>query len=364
MLLAGLLAVGGCGETVVRIGFLADLSGRGSGTGIAARNGAILAVDALNADGGIRGKQVVLHIKDDRGTAETAVVVDRELVGEDVALAIGHLNSGAGLAGLPVLLDAGIPVISPAMGTEKLTGLADGFFRLVPESTGQGVVLAKEMIRGTASDARVAVLLEENNLAYGEAVAGGFLPLWRQSGRTVAVEARYQTGDMAMLGQVVDTLLQSEAEAYLIIGGGLDLAVFSQKIRRQVPNACIASGMWAMTTDFLRNAGKAGDGVLFPQLFSPRSETPEWLSFVKSYRDRFGEDPLFSSGTAYEAVMVAATAMRQVKTLSMETIHAALLAASPYAGLQEDIAFDAHGDCNRTYRVVTVQDGAFVEVLP
>ena len=364
LLLAGLMGIGGCGEAVVRIGFMADLSGRGSGSGIAARNGALLAVDELNTRGGIRGKRVVLHIKDDKGTAESAIEGDRELVEEGIVLAVGHINSGAGLPALPLLLDAGIPVVSPAMGTEKLSGIDDGFFRVMPESSGQGASIAAYLTDITGKDARVAILLEENNLAYGETVAGGFKSVWEGSGRTVVLETRYHAGDLSALDRVVETLLKSQAEAYLIVSGGLDLAFFSQKIKMRQPEAYIASGMWGMTGDFLHNAGKAGEGVVFPQLFSPGSGAPAWKGFFTRYLEKFGTEPLYSSGTAYEAVMVAATAMEQVKHPSMSTIHDALLAASPYEGLQEAIVFDVYGDCQRAYRVVTVQNGSLVEVLP
>lgn len=363
LLVGFLLMTGGCGESVIRIGLMADLSGRGSGSGLAMRNGAMLAVEEVNARGGVRGKRVSLHIKDDKGLADTAVAVDKELVTEGIALAIGHLNSGPGLPGVQVLLDAGIPVISPAMGTGELTGLYDGFFRLIPESVWQGRILAKAVLDRTPEGATVSFLLEENNMAYCVEVESGFQEEWETAGRNPAQVHRYKSGETVDFDRIAGALLRDKADVVVLVTGGLDLAVFTQLLRKQQPTVLLASGMWGMTHDFLENAGRAGDGVLFPHLFSLESRVPAWQAFEERYRKTFFADPLFSSGTAYESVMIACEAMERADSLKGDDIRAAILAGSPYQGLQETISLDEYGDCRRSYRVVTVRDGSFVEVF-
>lgn len=358
------LLLPGCGESVIRIGFMADLSGRGSGSGIAARNGAMLAVDEINAQGGIGGKRVVLHIKDDKGIAAEAERVDRELIEEGIVLAVGHLNSGPGIPGVKLLLEAGIPVVSPAMGAKSLTGIQDGFFRVVPVSVDQGRVVAGELIRQTSVGATAALLLEENNLAYGETVAEGFRDEWEASGRKTATTMTYLAGPDAPFDEVVERLAQTGSDAFLLIGGGLDLAVYTQKIRARMPDALIASGMWGMTNDFLQQAGRAGEGVVFPHVYLPSSTSIAWNRFMERYRDVYSVEPIFSSGTAYEAVKIACMAIGKAASLNKEDLEASLLAHSPYEGLQGAVEFDAYGDCLRGYVPVVVRNSRFLEVRP
>ena len=328
------------------------------------RNGAMLAVEDVNARGGIHGKRVVLHIKDDMGLADQAVVVDQELVNEGIVLGIGHLSSGPGLPGVKILLDAGIPVISPTMSTGILSGLDDGFFRVMPESVWQGRLLAQEMLERSSDEAKVSILLEENNMEYCEDVSQGFQEVWEAAGRRVTNILQYESGETVAFDEIAEDMLQHDADVYLIVTGGLDLAVFSQKIRKHMPDTLIASGMWGMSQDFLQNAGMAGEGVLFPHLYSMTSTVPAWTSFVDRYQKAFSLDPLSPSGSTYESIMIACEAIEKADSLKGEDIRRALLDNSPYEGLQADIPFDAYGDCLRPYRVVTVQDGRFVEVLP
>ena len=108
----------------------------------------------------------------------------------------------------------------------------------------------------------------------------------------------------------------------------------------------------------------SGEGVLFPHLYSLTSTAHTWQTFVERYKEAFSIDPLFSSGTAYESVMIACAAIGQADSVRGEDLRKTLLKNSPYVGLQEDIHFDSYGDCQRTYRVVTVRDGRFVEEQP
>ncbi len=356
------MVVGGCGKADIKVGFMADLSGRASELGISARNGAFLAEQEINDAGGVRGKNLRLILKDDKGMAETATTVDKELVDEGVVLGIGHLASGPGMAGLKVFQAAGIPMLSPLMSTESLTGKKDGFFRIIDSNARQGAMLARDALGGGAEPGKAAILFETGNRAYTEEVGNSFEKTYEEGGGTVVLMHSYASGTGIEFDAIVEKLVSSGADTFLIVAGGLDLGIFVQKLRLLVPESMIYSGMWGMTSDMIRNAGRLGEGVRFPSVYDPDGTTEKWLDFRSAYLKAYKVEPGFASVYAYDAVMVAAGVLREAAVPEPDAISEGLLSQAPYEGLQTDIPMDAAGDSARGYMLVQVRGGRFEKV--
>ena len=340
---------------------MADLSGRASELGISARNGAFLAEQEINEAGGIRGRNLRLILQDDKGFAETAASVDRELVDEGVVLGIGHLASGPGLAGLKVFQAAGIPMLSPLMSTESLTGKEDGFFRIIDSNAKQGALLARDALGGTGPG-KAAILFETGNRAYTEEVGNSFKKTYEAGGGTVVLTHSYASGTGIDFDAITEKLVSSGADTFLVVAGGLDLGIFVQKLRLKKPEARIYSGMWGMTSDMIRNAGRLGEGVRFPSVYDPDGTSKKWLDFRSAYLKTYKVEPGFASVYAYDAVMVAVSVLRETAVPDPDAISEGLLSQAPYEGLQTDIPMDAAGDSARGYMLVQVRGGRFEKV--
>ncbi len=105
----------GCGgekkQEVVKIGFLAPLTGGNSAIGIGMKNSAQLAVDQVNKSGKYPYK-FELVTADDAGDPSTAVAAANKLIADKGVVAVaGHFNSGCGLATTPVFHKAGMPMV-------------------------------------------------------------------------------------------------------------------------------------------------------------------------------------------------------------------------------------------------------------
>jgi len=356
------LALSGCEKNDIKIGLMMDLSGRSSELGISARNGAFLAEKEINDAGGVQGRNLRLIVKDDQGLAETATAVDEELIGEGVVLGIGHLASGPGLAGLKVFQTAGIPMLSPLMSTESLTGKKDGFFRIIASNARQGEMLAEDALNRGMPPGKAAILFETGNRTYTEEVGSNFRSVYEAGGGTIVLQDSYASGTGIEYDAIAEKLASSGADTFLLVAGGLDLGVFVQKLRLLVPDAVIYSGMWGMTADMIRNAGRHGEGVRFPSVYDPDGKTGKWLGFRSAYLKKYAVEPGVASVYAYEAVMVAAEVLREVSVPEPDAISEALLSQAPYVGLQTDIPMDPAGDSDRGYILVQVRDGRFEKV--
>ena len=101
-----------------------------------------LAVEDLNARGGVAGRQIRLLVEDDLGTPEGAVAADARLRKEGVVAIIGHMTSGLSAAALPEAERAHRALFSPSSSSPAFTGKADVFFRTAPSSLDEAAALA------------------------------------------------------------------------------------------------------------------------------------------------------------------------------------------------------------------------------
>ncbi len=356
------IACAGCGRRVLEVGFVADLSGRGSHVGVSARNGANLAVREAERQAGGGQAVIRLTVVDDQGTPEGAVEADRALAARHVALVVGHATSGPGQAGIPVLQAAGIPVLSPLMSAASLTGRRDGFYRIIDENTVQGKVLAKAA-RDTSvrlgRPLRAAVLTESVNAAYTADVKDGFIEAWEEAGGDVVFEADYRAEGEIPFDRLAESIAGSGADTVLLVTGGMDLGLLVQKVHLLTPEARFYAGMWGMTADFVAHAGAAGEGTVFPSVFDPDSTEARWIAFQRAYLDAYGEEPDFAAVYGYEAMQVAIGALRAAGSADAASIGDALVAGAPWPGLQSDIPLDANGDSSRGYRLMVLESGRF-----
>ncbi len=103
----------GCSSLApIRIGFAAELSGKQNELAINLRDGVQLAVDDINASGGIKGRPVELLIEDDLGTPEGAKAAENKLIDAGVVAIVGHLTSGQTAAGYQVATERKTVLIS------------------------------------------------------------------------------------------------------------------------------------------------------------------------------------------------------------------------------------------------------------
>lgn len=111
LVFAGLLLSHACSQEPILIGFSANLTGTYSDLGVQGRNGASLALERINEEGGVAGRKLRLLARDDGNTAQQARQADRDLIANGVVAIIGHMTSAQSQAALPIAQgDVDMPV--------------------------------------------------------------------------------------------------------------------------------------------------------------------------------------------------------------------------------------------------------------
>ncbi len=357
-LMAGLLLlVTACQDPQpISIGFLGPLTGRASGLGTAARNGFLLAIDQANAAGGIKGRQIVGLPTDTNLDQEVALQAVHNLLERQVRMIIGPMSSQVAVTTVPELNQAEIPMISPTVSTNELTGLDDFFFR-VYYTNAQAAQLLAERLRTTDGYRRIAVIYDLGNRAYTENWLNIFKDHLVGIGGNLISDIPFEYGSNTLFTKIVTKAIAGQPDALLILANAVDTALICQQLEKQgIQLPRYATG-WSYSDDLFQFGGKAVEGLVLIQSADMDVDTAEMDRFRKAYLERYREQPKFQSLHAYDATRIAIDVLS--KTEDPQEIRR-LLRNQSFQGVQTRISFDQNGDLSTPRLFLArVENGVF-----
>ena len=360
-LLITFIATAACERSApIRVGFSGCMSGRLSDLGIAGRNGVTLAVEELNAAGGLHGRMVELLTRDNHQDPGTAVRSDRELIDLGAVAIIGHMTSAMTLTALPQLNREGILMISPTATSNRLNGLDDVLIRVMPPNRAETDHLAR-YARQDLGLRRMAALYDLSNRAYSEGYFENFEDAFESLGGHVVHTARFTSGPGTDFSELTSGLLHPDLDGLLVVAGGMDTAMICQHIRMYGIDLPVISSGWAMTRDLLHHGGRAVEGLVFSQLLDQASRLDRFVAFKRRYRKRFGNDPDFAAAHGYEAARMLFLGLQA--TTDPKRLKQAVLARDAFFGVQGDFTLDRFGDPERDRFLTVVRHGTFETLM-
>lgn len=365
VLLIGISAfclVGCGGKEPIRVGFVAQLTGVQAELGVQERNGAQLAVEEINAAGGINGRPIELIIRDDLGTPEGAQTADRELIGTGVVAIIGHATSAQTIAGLTVTESAHIVMLSPTATTPELSGKDDYFFRVAYSLTHRAQALAQHIYQ-SRNITRIASICDTDNTAYSKAFLEAFMDKYRSLGGKVTSEIDFSSKAQPDFTPLVTQLQADGPDGLLIIAADIDTALIAQRARLMDWQIPLFTTSWAQTETLINNGGQAVEGLEVEIANTLNEQTPDYVDFKTRYRARFGQDPSFGATLGYEAAKVLAAALQQTDG-NAEGLPQALMGIRNFKGLTDTFSIDRYGDVIRPYHLGAIHDGKYVDIEP
>lgn len=364
-LIAATTILAGCaasGESdVIRLGLAGPLS-EAPGKGM--HQGALLAVEEINARGGVRGRRLDLVVRDDAMNPARAIEVAEEFRDRtDVVAVVGHLSSGASIAASDVYSEPGkgLLAISPGATSPEMSTTGEWTFRVCPSDLQQAAALAEWAFHDL--DRRRAVIVYVND-SYGRGVRDAFTPVFERLGGTVLSADPYVPDlleDERALDPYLERGIRNDMDALVIVGVGDEVADILRASRRLGFQGTV------MGTDGLMGIAEAGtvaEGVVVSSGFLVDRPTATARDFVERYRARFGELPRDGSAHAYDTVMLLAHAIEQVGTdrKAIRDYVASIGAGAPaFEGVTGSIRFDQNGDAvGKGVLIGVVRDGQVV----
>ncbi len=342
----------------IRVGFVAQMTGKQAELGVQERNGVLLAVEEINARDGIDGRKIELLVRDDRGVPETARSVDRELIDAGVVAIIGHATSGQTTAGLQVTNPAKMVLLSPTTSTPELSGLDDSFFRVYPTFKDSAQSFAEYAYKTTGVKS-LAVIYDTDNAAYAQTYSKVFSTQFVAQGGAIAGELSFSSAAQPDFQALLETLRKRDADGLLIVASDIDTAFIAQRVRIMGWDIPLLTSAWAQTETLINNGGNAVDGLLLEQSYAPNSQAPRFSTFKSNFNVRFGQSPSFGAAFGYEAAMVLAFALKNTRGKA-DGLKRALLEVQDFKGLVDNFSLDRFGDVKRPFYLTVIKDSKFV----
>lgn len=365
-----LMLLAGCGQSAekesdkIKIGYFGPLTGGTAQAGQAALNGAQIAVDELNKNGGILGKQVEIISYDDKSSPEEAVRAATKLVQVDKVNAIfGSLHSANVQAAGPVIEES--KTVCVAGGTSP-TWLEQGYtylFRSISNST----VSAKQLAKYADSQNLRKIALFTSNGEYGLSGAEAFKAASAEYNIEFVASETMTDGDRDFTGQFAK-INAANPDAVFIWCLGDDLGAVTKQLRQSGFDGPILGSESYTLPEILENAGDAADGVAFASQYivysDPNDAEDELMKkFLQQYMDKFGSSPASDNAfRAYDGVMMIAKAMEASKAESGEALRDAYNNIDGHVGLAGTFSYvGKQGEGIESMRIFLIQDGKYVE---
>lgn len=353
------MALQGCpSEDPVRLGFVGPLTGRFSELGVHGRNGAILALETVNANGGVNGRRVDLVVENDQGTVNGALDAVRRLIAQDIHVFLGPMTSTQAAAVLPAVEEAGGVCVSPTASSQTLDGKKDALYRLAPSDRFQAEVLAKRMV----SDRRIKTLLilwDEDNEAFSKVYAESVAQAFSRQGGIVVGQYAFRSSSQGFWNRLTVPIGHIGPDGLLVVASAKDTASWCQSLARQGVRVAVFASFWARSPDLLLYGGRTVEGVEVVGPMDFGAVSPMMQNFVEAYRRRFGKDPNHAAVFAYEAVLLIQHALAQ-SLASHRPLRDTLIADYNIVGPTGPLKLTDCGDRILPCVVETVSGGRFV----
>lgn len=321
------------------------------------RNGALLAIEDVNAEGGIRGRKIELITKDDRQDPKLAAQAVAELAKDGVVAIIGPTASTAALGAVPAANELKMLLISPAVSSEAFSGKDDFFIRNAPLVSAIARSLA-EYLYDKRKWRSVAAAFDTGNRAYSEDVLNNFKRAFEAlGGRVVSVS---EIGPNPAHAEIARKLLAQPVDGIYLAAYEIDTAYICQELRKLGSNVPVAEGGAALTEVLIRYGGVAVEGLVSPHnaFIEPGDERLQ--PFRELHRKRFGGEPTNITGLGYEAANVLIEALKQSRDRTPVALKETILRTKHFKSIFGDFDFDAFGDAIRPAVIVTIENGKFV----
>ena len=323
----------------ILIGAAGPFSGPNAALGEQLRRGVQMAVDDINATGGIRGEPLSLKFADDGCDPRKAVEVATGLVSAGVKLVAGHYCSGASIPASKVYERASIVQISPASTHPKFTGEGSwNVIRLAPRDDAQGAAAA-QLVLDHFRDRKIAILSDQS--AAATQLAARFREGLAAAGLKPVLDEPYKPGAKAY-PELAQRLATAGTQVVYLAGSYVEGAVIVRELREAGSTAQFISTDALVNEDFWNVAKDAGEGTLMSFTYDVRK-----LQSARPVLDRFREADYSAEGFtlyAHAAIQAYVAAVEATGTTDATRIAEWLRGGNRINTAVGEVSFDAKGD--------------------
>lgn len=328
---------GAAGE--IKLAVVDAQSGQLSSLGKWEYKGAKLAVDQINAAGGIDGRKVTLTVFDDQGDPTVSTNLARKVSSGGFVAVIGPAESGDAQAMSPIMEQAQLPYITSGQ-SPALPKLNNPYLFLnSPTSTAYDETLAKYAVN-TAKLSHIAMIT--NNGSYGKGEHDAFTAALKALGLTPVAD-QVVTPDQKDFSAALTTIRQAKPDALFIGAEEVESGLIAKQARGLGISATIIGAAPISTPVFLQTAGQAdAEGAVASTPYLSNDTTAQSRAFAAAYKAAYGEEAELHGAKAYDGTEIFLQALKVTHGAGGKALADAIRAVK-YQGLVGSFSFDSTG---------------------
>ena len=349
---------GAASDGPILLGMITPLSGSSAAIGPYMKNGAQLAIDEINAKGGVDGRKLELRVEDGACDAKTATAAANKLVTQKISVSVGGYCSGATLPTLPIFDKAGVPMLIPAANSNELVAQKlPKVFLINGTGTQQADAAMKYMTKVGAKK----VALMDDNTSYSKDIADLTAKLLGSGqGPTLAGRDSVTPGESDYSANV-NTVLKTNPDFIYWTGyyqeGGL--------IIRQLRQAGYKGQVMVADGSVDGKLAEIAGGTNAAGVTATMTQTPDTIpgaeTWISDYKAKFNAEPGPYSTQSYDAVRVAAEAITKAGSADGDAVTKALEAIDGFQIFSGPLKFTPeHTLSSGGFLILEVKDGKFV----
>ena len=339
----------------IKIGQIIAMTGEAAESGKYHKQGAELAVEQINAAGGINGRKLTVVLEDDQTTNPGAVAAFQKLMEDpEIVMIITPSRSTQIQALLPTINEAKFPAAIGGTNYGLTHSGSQWVFRFRPHDGMSAKVMAKYLVEELGQK-KVAVVHASD--AFGNGGRDLVVSALKALGAEVVFVQGYNNGEKDFTA-VVQGLKKSGATGlatYMTFG--TDLGVFARQMKQLGVDVKWVGSPSITAVDSRNLAGDALYGTFAVADFHVDA-SPASKAFATAYKAKYNQEPDFYAAWTYDAVIVFAEAMKKAPDLKGESLRKAILSIKKLPGAESEYNFDENGDGLDSYHVVQNDKGA------
>jgi branched-chain amino acid transport system substrate-binding protein len=346
-------------EEKIVIGSILPLTGSGAVWGQNAINSMRIAVDEINAKGGILGKNLEIIYEDSKTDPKTAVNLLRKLIDTaNIQVIIGDIASSNVLSMAPIAEKEKVVLLSPGASNPKITEAGEFTFRNWQSDELEGALDA-EFAYNQLKWKKVSVIYVSN--AYGEGLKDVFIKKFKELGGEILYAEQYSQGD-ADFRKILVKVGKTDVDGIYLPGYPEEMPQIVTQAREMEVEKQFLTVQAFSDPEVIKAAGDAAEGVIYSMPAPPDPNSPVVKNFVDEYKKRYNKDPGVCGDTGYDAVKIIAWAIEKSGSLKGIDIQKQLTQLKDFPGAAGNTTFDENGDVIKDFVFMTIKGGKPIQV--
>lgn len=351
-------------QDTVKIGANYELSGDAASYGTQMLEGLELAVEEVNANGGVLdGQEIEIVSYDNQSNVTESASVAQRLVAEGVVGVVGPATTGNTEAQLPIFTEANIPMVSPSATDDDITFDSAGdvleyFFRVCFNNSYQGsagATFAAEDLSATN-----AIVFVDQSSDYSRGLADNFNSEFESSGGTIVNEDSFTAGDTDF-SAILTTALTQDFDVIYIPAYYTEAGLIIKQAREMGIEQPIIGPDGFSSEVLLDLAGvENANDIYYTDHFSNESEEESVQDFLTAFEEKYGKEGGTWNALGYDAAMLIIDAIERSGSTDPQAITDAIADTTEFAGVTGTFAIDENHNPVKPAVMIELQEGEIV----